>query len=125
MPLESIVQKTSKISLSRIGWGSFFGGVLGGFYEPRPYLAFGGAFIGFSLTLCDELRTKRNRMDLAYPFWGAAIGGFIGGLLNNEYKYNYIEYAGLVAGGTLGLLKAYSNSILSYKKKKKELISPT
>ena len=53
MPLESIVQKTSKISLSRIGWNSFWSGILGSFYEPSPYSGLGGALVGFSLTLSD------------------------------------------------------------------------
>lgn len=123
MSLENIIKKPANMALGRIGWNSLWSGLLGSFFQPTPYSTLAGAAAGFSLTLYDELTNKN--MNLSYPFWGVAIGGFIGNVLEGNYKSNnIITYVGLSAGGSLGLLKSYSNSLIR-RKKKGEVINYT
>lgn len=101
---ELLSQNEVGFNFERIGWNTFYGGLVGALFDHRAYVAPIGAAVGCGLTLYDEA-TKRG-MDLSSVAWGTLIGGFLGNIFDSSNS-NLYAHIGAGAGASIGLAKEW------------------
>jgi hypothetical protein len=101
---ELLSQNEVSFDFGRIGWNTFYGGLLGLLFDQTAYIAPIGAALGCGLTVYDE--TKKRGMDLSSVAWGTIIGGFLGNIFDSPNSDLY-AYVGAGAGASIGLIKEW------------------
>jgi hypothetical protein len=104
------------LNLGRIAWNSVFGSMLGGMLVKDAYAAAVGALAAFAITTYNE--ASSTNMNLTPVFWGALVGGTVGGI----FDYNNTEMdIGTYVGAGIGTALVLADQFKKRSNKKPQL----